>query len=38
VGFADIVGYEREDLVKKLQSLGFEAIGDLTVWLQTRAG
>ena len=34
VKIADIVGYEREDFVEKLQPLGFEAIGDLTVWLR----
>lgn len=34
VKIADIVGYEREDFVEKLQGLGFEAIGDLTVWLR----
>lgn len=32
---ADIVGYERKDLANELQSLGFETIGDLTVWLKT---
>jgi hypothetical protein len=32
----DIVGYERNDLVEKLQSLGFESIGNLTVWLKKR--
>ncbi|HEY0460167.1 MAG TPA: hypothetical protein VGC97_13600 [Pyrinomonadaceae bacterium] len=35
VNFADLVGYERKGLVKKLQPLGFEAVGDLTVWLRT---
>ena len=34
IEFAGIVGYERKDLVKKLQPLGFEATGDLTVWLR----
>jgi hypothetical protein len=38
VGSADIVGYERKDLVKKLQARGCAAVGDLTVWLHTRAG
>lgn len=37
IEFADIVGYERKDLVKKLQMSGFEAVGDLTVWLRNRA-
>ncbi len=32
--FADIIGYERDDLAKELQLLGFETIGDLTVWLK----
>jgi len=34
VKIADIVGYERENFVEELQRLGFEAIGDLTVWLR----
>lgn len=34
IAFSDIVGYEREDFVKKLRTLGFEAIGDLSVWLR----
>jgi hypothetical protein len=33
---ADVVGYERNDLVEKLQTLGFEAVGDLAVWLKKR--
>jgi hypothetical protein len=34
IKFTGIVGYERKDLIKKLQPLGFEATGDLTVWLR----
>lgn len=30
----DIVGYEREDSAVNLQSLGFETVGDLSVWLK----
>lgn len=30
----DIVGYEREELAVKLQTLGFETVGDLAVWLK----
>ena len=30
---ADIVGYERNPLTAKLKTFGFEAIGDLVVWL-----
>ncbi len=33
---SDIVGYERKELVAELQSLGFEATGNLTVWLKKR--
>ena len=36
IDFADIVGYERSNLVRKLQSFGFEIVGDLTVWLKKR--
>ncbi len=32
----DIVGYERKEVVDKLQSLGFESMGNLTVWLKKR--
>lgn len=32
---ADIVGYERKNLAEKFQSLGFETIGNLTVWLKS---
>jgi hypothetical protein len=34
---ADIVGYERQELVDKLKLLGFEAVGNLTVWLKKRS-
>ncbi|HRH42523.1 MAG TPA: hypothetical protein PKY82_12925 [Pyrinomonadaceae bacterium] len=30
----DIVGYQRNDLVDKLKTLGFEAVGNLIVWLK----
>jgi len=30
----DIVGYERIELVDKLRLLGFEPIGNLTVWIR----
>ncbi len=31
---ADIVGYERKEIVDKLRSLGFNPVGNLTVWLR----
>jgi hypothetical protein len=31
-----VVGYERKELTDKLQTLGFETVGDLTVWLKNR--
>lgn len=34
VEYLDIVGYERNELVDKLHLLGFESIGNLTVWLK----
>lgn len=33
---ADIVGYERRNTVEKLRQLGFEAVGELIVWLKSR--
>ena len=36
LGQIDIVGYERKELVSDLSSLGFEAIGNLAVWLKKR--
>lgn len=33
---ADIVGYERQEMVNKLRLLGFEPVGNLTVWLKKR--
>ncbi len=36
IGQRNIVGYERNELTDKLQRLGFETIGDLTVWLKSR--
>jgi hypothetical protein len=33
VGRYDVVGYESFDLSEELQVLGFECVGDLTVWL-----
>lgn len=35
-GRLDIACYERTDLVKDLQSLGFESVGDLIVWLKRK--
>lgn len=35
-GLLDIVGYERTDLVKDLQALGFKSAGDLIVWLKRK--
>lgn len=32
----DIVGYERKEIVDKLRTLGFEPVGNLTVWLKER--
>lgn len=34
MGAADIVGYERSEIVEELKKIGFEAEGDLTVWLK----
>lgn len=34
---SDLVGYERCEQADKLQSLGFESIGNLTVWLKKRS-
>jgi hypothetical protein len=36
IGRMNIVGYERKELTDKLQTLGFETVGDLTVWLKKR--
>jgi len=33
---ADIVGYKRNELVEKLKLLGFDSVGNLTVWLKKR--
>jgi hypothetical protein len=30
----DVVGYERSNFARELQTLGFEDVGDLTVWLK----
>lgn len=37
IKLANIVGYEKKGFVNKLQPLGFEAVGDLTVWLRSNA-
>ena len=37
IEFTDIVGYQRTDCLQKIQPLGFETTGDLTVWLRDRA-
>lgn len=37
IKLADIVGYERENLARELQLLGFEVIGDLTVWIKKQS-
>lgn len=36
LGKIDLVGYERSALLKQLANLGFENIGNLTVWLKNR--
>lgn len=36
IAHADIVGYGQKEIVAKLQLLGFEPTGDLTVWLKKR--
>jgi hypothetical protein len=36
IGWRDIVGFEGNELADKLNSLGFESIGNLTVWLKKR--
>jgi hypothetical protein len=33
---ADIVGYKRKEIINKLRELGFEPVGNLTVWLKKR--
>lgn len=33
-GSIDIVGYEDAETVSKIKSIGFETVGDLTVWLK----
>lgn len=37
IEFAGLVGYERNDIADNLQSLGFEAVGNLTVWLKNQS-
>lgn len=37
-GKTDLVGYERRDLVARLQGLGFESVGNLSVWLKKQTG
>ena len=34
IKLTDIIGYERKDFSERLKDLGFEAIGNLTVWLR----
>lgn len=34
---ADLVGYERHETADKLHALGFESVGNLTVWLKKRS-
>jgi len=33
-GPVDVVGYEDAETVSKIKSIGFESVGDLTVWLK----